>query len=57
MPFSKLLQSSGITWTAANLMAYLVAPQQVVPGNGMPFAGIANAQQRADIAAYLGTLK
>src|SRR5438552_11566243 len=44
--YSSAMKRSGITWTAANLMAYLVAPQQVVPGNGMPFAGIANAQQR-----------
>ena len=55
--YSSAMKRSGITWTAAKLMAYLVAPQQVVPGNSMPFAGMANAQQRADIAAYLGTLK
>ena len=39
------------------LEAYLADPQKLVPGNNMPLAGIADAQQRADIAAYLATLK
>ena len=55
--YSSAMKRSRITWTAAKLTAYLAAPQEVVPGNNMPFAGIANAQQRADLVAYLGTLK
>ena len=55
--YSSAMKRSGIAWSPDRLMAYLAAPQQVVPGNNMPFAGIANAQQRADIIAYLGTLK
>jgi cytochrome c len=55
--YSSAMKRSGITWSPDKLMVYLAAPQQVVPGNNMPFAGIANAQQRADIVAYLGTLK
>jgi len=55
--YSNAMKRTGFVWTSAKLMAYLAAPQQVVPGNNMPFAGIANPQQRADVVAYLATLK
>jgi cytochrome c len=55
--YSAAMKKSGIVWTPAKLDAYLAAPQQVVPGNSMPFAGIADAPQRADLVAYLATLK
>jgi cytochrome c len=55
--YSSAMKKSGIVWTPARLDTYLAAPQQVVPGNSMPFAGIANASQRADVVAYLATLK
>jgi cytochrome c len=48
---------AGFVWTPAKLTDYLASPQKVVPGNNMPFTGIADAKQRADIVAYLGTLK
>lgn len=55
--YSPAMKRAGFVWTAAKLDAYLADPQKVVPGNNMPLAGIADAQQRADIAAYLATLK
>jgi cytochrome c len=55
--YSAAMKNSGIVWTPAKLDAWLAAPQQVVPGNNMPFAGIADAPQRADLVAYLATLK
>lgn len=55
--YSAAMKKSGIVWTPAKLDAWLAAPQQVVPGNNMPFAGIDNASQRADLVAYLATLK
>jgi cytochrome c len=55
--YSAAMKKSGFVWTPARLDAYLAAPQQVVPGNSMPFAGIADAPQRADLVAYLATLK
>jgi cytochrome c len=55
--YSAAMKNSGIVWTPAKLDAYLAAPQQIVPGNTMPFAGITNAPQRADLVAYLVTLK
>jgi cytochrome c len=55
--FSAAMKHAGFVWTPARLTDYLESPQKVVPGNNMPFAGIANAQQRADIVSYLRTLK
>ncbi|HEY8698858.1 MAG TPA: cytochrome c family protein [Rhizomicrobium sp.] len=55
--YSNAMKSSGITWTPDKLDTYLTHPAQVVPGNRMAFAGISDAKQRADLIAYLGTLK
>lgn len=32
-------------------------PQKAVPGNVMPFPGVADAKQRAEIIDYLKTVK
>ena len=45
--------TSGITWSAQTLEAYLTDPQALVPGNRMPYAGMADPQGRADLIAYL----
>jgi cytochrome c2 len=42
--------------TPENMMAWLRAPQSVVPGNVMPDMGI-NSHDARDIAAYLYTLR
>ncbi len=55
--FSPALSKSGIVWTNAQLDAFLKRPSAVVPGTKMMFAGIAAPQNRADIIAYLVTLK
>ena len=55
--YSSAMTNSGITWTADKLTAYIEHPASVVPGNRMAFAGIGNAEQRADVVAYLATLK
>jgi len=55
--YSDAMKSSGITWTNDKLDAYLTSPGEVVKGNKMAFAGIQNASQRADVIAYLDTLK
>lgn len=55
--YSGAMKSAGFAWTNARLDAYIAAPQAVVPGNRMAFAGIANGGQRADLIAYLDTLK
>jgi cytochrome c len=55
--YSSAMTKAGFVWSDAKLDAYLTSPQTVVPGNKMPFAGIANNTQRADVIAYLDTLK
>ena len=55
--YSHAMKSSGVVWDDQHLDAYLTSPQKTVPGNTMPFAGIANAQDRADLISYLDTLK
>lgn len=55
--YSGAMKSAGFAWTDAKLDAYITSPQLVVPGNKMAFAGISNAGQRADLIAYLDTLK
>ena len=53
--YSKALTDSGITWDDTNLDAFLAAPSKVVPGTNM-FSQVPDAQDRADVIAYLKTL-
>ena len=55
--YSRAMKNAKIVWDAATLDAYLAEPQKVVPGNLMPFSGIGDPRQRADVIAYLGSLK
>ena len=55
--FSRAMKGANITWDAKSLDAYLADPQKFIPGNQMPFSGMADAKQRADVIAYLATLK
>ncbi len=36
--------------------AYLADPRGYIPGNRMPYAGMPDAEDRADLIAYLKTL-
>ena len=51
--YSPALKRSGITWTAATLDTYIADPQKAIPANRMPYAGMADAGDRADLIAYL----
>ena len=51
--YSPALKRSGITWDAASIGTFIADPQATIPGNRMPFAGIADAAARADLIAYL----
>lgn len=55
--YSNAMKTFGMVWDAKILDAYLASPQKVVPGNRMPYAGLKNATDRADLVAYLATLK
>jgi cytochrome c len=55
--YSGAMKSAGFAWTNEKLDAYVKSPALVVPGNKMAFAGLPNDGQRADLIAYLDTLK
>jgi cytochrome c len=55
--YSKAMRKSGETWDDKSLDAFITDPQQLVPGNTMPFPGLADAKQRAEIIDYLKNLK
>jgi cytochrome c len=42
---------------AQGLSDFLTNPKKAIPGNKMSFAGISNPQDRANLIAYLSTLK
>ena len=51
--YSPALTARGITWTPANLDAFITSPTKYAPGTRMPFAGLPDARDRADLIAYL----
>ena len=51
--YSPALKRSGIIWTADTLDAFIADSQQFLPANRMPYAGMPNAADRADLIAYL----
>ena len=51
--YSAALRQSGIFWTTAALDAFLHNPQARIPGNRMPFSGIEDRRDRADLIEYL----
>ena len=55
--YSKAMKASGITWSDDKLTAYLPAPQTLVHGTKMAFAGLKQPGDVADVVAYLDTLK
>lgn len=55
--FSPALRNAKIVWSRAALNKFLENPQIDVPGTKMPYMGMSNATNRADLIAYLATLK
>ena len=51
--YSPAMKRANITWTADELDKFIADPQMVVPANRMPYAGMTNATDRADLIAYL----
>jgi cytochrome c len=50
-------QSANLNWDEATLDKYLDSPKAIVPGTAMSFSGLKDAEKRADVIAYLATLK
>ncbi|MEH6828487.1 MAG: cytochrome c family protein [Parasphingorhabdus sp.] len=51
--YSEANANSGIIWTDEKLFQFLEKPQRVIPKTKMIFAGMPDAQKRADVIAYL----
>jgi cytochrome c len=54
--FSPAMRRSGIVWSPASLDDFVADPQKVVPDNRMPYGGMPDAKDRADLVAYLLTV-
>lgn len=55
--YSDALKQSNIVWTPDKVDTYLVNPKKLVPGGKMKFDGLDNPGDRADVIAYLQSLK
>jgi cytochrome c len=55
--FSGNLAAVAETWTAENLNAFLENPKGFAPGTAMSFSGLKKEKDRANLIAYLDTLK
>ena len=55
--YSEAMQKADKTWDAPTLDTYIANPRGEVPGSKMIFAGVKDAGDRANLIAYLQTLK
>ena len=55
--YSPALKNSTLVWDAATLDAFLADPRTALPGTTMAWPGDSDAKDRADLIAYLRTLK
>jgi cytochrome c len=55
--YSDAMKAADKTWDAATLDTYLTNPKAFVPGTKMIFPGFPKAEDRANVIAYLSTLK
>ena len=51
--YSKAMRDSKIVWNERSLDVFLQAPTLAVPGTAMGYAGVKDAQERADLIAWL----
>jgi cytochrome c len=51
--YSAALAESGLTWTPANLAAWIVAAETVVPGTWMLYHNILEANEIAALVDYI----
>jgi cytochrome c len=55
--YSDALKTSSIVWSAEQLDAYLALPKKAVPGGKMKYDGLPDPKARADLIAFLATVK
>jgi cytochrome c len=55
--YSNPMKRANLVWDEANLRDYISNPQAKVKGNRMPYGGMSNPGDVADVVDYLKTLK
>ena len=55
--YSPAMKKAGTVWDDKSLDSFLADTQKAIPGNVMPFPGVADEKQRAEIIDYLKTVK
>jgi cytochrome c len=55
--YSNAKRTSDMKWSPENLDRYLANPREFMPGTTMAYAGMKNDAERANLIAYLKTLK
>lgn len=55
--YSAANEKANLTWDEATLDKYLQGPRAVVPGTTMTYGGLKDDTKRANLIAYLATLK
>merc|ERR1712159_317658 len=55
--YTKANVESGIEWTNQTMFDYLKDPKKYIKGTNMAFPGFKKEQDRADVVAYLNTMK
>lgn len=57
IPDTDANKNSGILWSNQTLFDYLQNPKKYIKGTNMAFPGFKKEQDRADVVAYLNTMK
>ncbi len=55
--YSDVLRKTHWTWTPEQIDVYIKLPKASVPGGRMKYDGLADAGKRADVIAFLSTIK
>lgn len=55
--YSDALRAAGFVWSAEKIDAYITQPRKTVPGGKMKYDGLPDAAARADVIAYLQSIK
>jgi cytochrome c2 len=55
--YSPANEGANLTWDPGTLDKYLQGPRAMIPGTKMTFAGVKDDDKRANLIAYLATLK
>ena len=55
--YSEGMKAHGGEWTPDNIFHFIAAPKKYINGTKMAFAGLPKPEDRANVIAYLETLK